>query len=48
LGIVPNGLMILTKSGEKEKFVVWKRNAIKKLIEEKIKGANRVDGSAPK
>ena len=41
LGIIPNGLMILTKSGRKEKFVVWKRNAIKNIIEKKIKSANK-------
>ena len=40
LGILPNGLMIITKSGKKEKFVVWKRTEIKKLIEEKIKNAS--------
>ncbi|MFH2143196.1 MAG: GRAM domain-containing protein [Bacteroidota bacterium] len=36
LGIVPNGLKIITKSGKNEKFVVWKRKIIKKIIEGKI------------
>jgi len=39
LGIFPNGLKIITSSGKQEKFVVWKRSIIKKLIERKTAGA---------
>ena len=36
LFIVPNGLTIFTKSGEKEVFVIASRKKVKNLIEEKI------------
>jgi len=40
LGVFPNGLKIIMVSGKQEKFVVWKRSTIKKLIEQKTAGAN--------
>ena len=36
LGLVPNGMSIKTKSGNHEKFVVWGRKPLKKLIESKM------------
>lgn len=34
---VPNGIKIKVKTGQQYKFVTWKRNALIKLIDEKIK-----------
>ena len=39
--IVPNGLKIITKSGKKDQFVVWKRKMIKEAIEQKMKELNK-------
>jgi len=36
LGLVPNGLTIKTKQGQVERFVIWRRKAVKQKVKEKM------------
>ncbi|MBN1619811.1 hypothetical protein JW890_03735 [candidate division WOR-3 bacterium] len=44
LGVIPNGILIQTKSGIKYKFVVWRREKLIKTVEELLKKNSQKKG----